>query len=72
MPSWSELKRYLDRKINGWHMYKSSDHWYYYKELETGETIYTKCSRGSGQIGKSKWREILKQMRITQEDFNRG
>lgn len=53
-------------------MYRSSDHWYYLKELETGETLYTKCSRGSGQIGKSKWREILKQMRITQEEFNRG
>lgn len=71
MPKWKELKKYLDN--NGWILYKNTDHYYYRKTSKDGKYIFCKVSRGSGEIGKHLWKEILKkQLKITQEEFNKG
>ena len=69
MPSWRELKRFCDR--DGWELYKETDHYFYRKQTSDGLLYRTKVSKGSGQIGPSLWREIMKrQLHITQEYFN--
>ena len=70
MPKWRDFKRFLDR--NGWIMYRSSDHFYYKKDLGDGVILYTKVSRGSGEIPAKIWKKILtKDLGITQEEFNK-
>ena len=69
MPRWKELKKYLDN--NDWQLYKSTDHYYYKKLSKDGRLKLCKVSRGSGEIGKRLWKEMLKhQLEITQEEFN--
>ena len=69
MPSRKELKRYCDR--DGWELYKETDHYFYRKILPDGTILRTKVSKGSGQIGSSLWKEIMKrQLHTTQEHFN--
>ena len=69
MPKWRELKRYCER--DGWELYKSTDHDFYRKVLDDGTVLRTKVSRGSGEIQKQLWKEILKnQLKTTQEEFN--
>ena len=71
MPTWKDLRRFLDR--NGWEIYKNTDHYFYRKVLDNGETLMTKVSRGSGEIGYKLWRYILKyELGITNEEFNRN
>ena len=71
MAKWSELRRYCEK--NGWVLFKNTDHYYFRKVLQDGTVLRTKVSRGSGEIPKRLWREILKkQLRITQEEFNKG
>jgi hypothetical protein len=70
MPSWRDLKRYCER--DDWELYKQTDHFHFRKRLENGDVLYTEVSMGSGQIGGRLWSEILrKQLRTTQEQFNR-
>lgn len=69
MPSWAELRRFL--KADGWELYKSTDHDFYRKVEPDGTIKRTKVSRGTGEIKKHLWQEILKrQLRVTQEYFN--
>ena len=69
MPSWKELERFCKR--DGWEKYKSTDHDFYRKDDESGNPRRTKVSRGTGEIPKQLWEEILKkQLRVTKEYFN--
>ena len=69
MPSWKELRRFLER--NGWELYKDTDHYFYRKRLNDGSMLFTKVSKGSGEIGHNMWRRILNhELKITQEFFN--
>lgn len=70
MPDWKELKRFCDR--DGWELYKNTDHYYYRKTDSDGNLMRTKVSRGSGEIPKRLWQEILKkQLMVTEEYFNK-
>ena len=69
MPRWVELKRFCDN--DGWILYKDTDHYYYKKILENGDVKRTKVSKGSGEIRRKLWKEILKkQLQVTKEYFN--
>ena len=69
MPSWKELKRFCER--DGWELYKDTDHYFYRKEDENGNLKLTKVSKGSSEIYRNMWNEILKkQLRVTKEYFN--
>ena len=69
MPSWRDLKRFCDR--DGWELYKNTDHYFYSKIDENGKIRLTKVSRGTGEIGKNMWNDILKnQLHVTKEYFN--
>lgn len=70
MPKLREIRRYLRR--NGWAMFRNTDHEYYMKVLPNGTALYTKLSHGDGEIPPRIWKQMLKQMGITQEDFNAG
>ena len=71
MPRWKELDKYCQK--NGWILYISTDHNYYKKLMDDGTYLNTKVSRGSGEIPSRLWKDILKkQLKITQEEFNRG
>ncbi len=70
MSNWKELKRFCEN--DGWELYKDTDHYYYRKIDDNGDIRRTKVSKGSGEIKYHLWREILKkQLRITQEEFNK-
>lgn len=70
MPSWRELKRYCER--DGWELYKETDHYFYRKFLNDGRILRTKVSKGTGEIHRHLWQEILKrQLETTQEHFNK-
>ncbi len=70
MPNWKELKRFCER--DGWECYKDTDHYYYRKIDEDGNVRRTKISKGSGEIGCSLWKIILKkQLQVTLEYFNK-
>ena len=69
MPRWKELKRFCDR--DGWELYKETDHYFYRKETSEGEILYTKVSKGSGEIHHNLWLKIRnQQLKVTQEYFN--
>ena len=69
MPSWRELKRFCER--DGWVLYKDTDHYYYRKTDGDGSIRQTKVSRGSGEVSKNLWKEILShQLHVTKEYFN--
>ncbi|MDI3311912.1 MAG: type II toxin-antitoxin system HicA family toxin [Thermoanaerobacterium sp.] len=69
MPTWKELKRFLER--DGWELYKQTDHYFYIKRDNDGNIRRTKVSMGSGEIKKHLWQEILKkQLQVTEEYFN--
>ena len=69
MPKWKELKRFCDR--DNWECYKVTDHYFYRKSRPDGNILYTKVSKGSGEIGYHMWKEILnRQLKVTQEYFN--
>jgi hypothetical protein len=69
MPSWRDLRRFC--KQDGWELYKSTDHYYYRKDSLGGTPKYTKVSRGTGEIGRGLWKEILtNQLQVTKEYFN--
>ena len=58
MPSWKELKRFCDR--DGWELYKETDHYFYRKRMTDGTLKRTKVSKGTGEIPKQLWKQILK------------
>lgn len=60
------------RKSNGWELYRDSDHEYYCKLKPDGTYLRTKLSHGDGEIPPNVWKKMLKQMGITQEEFNAG
>ena len=69
MPSWRDLKRFCER--DGWELYKDTDHYFYVKQDENGEKRYTRVSRGTGEIDKNTWNQILKkQLQVSKEYFN--
>ena len=69
MPRWKELKRFCER--DGWELYKETDHYYFRKKTKEGEILYTKVSKGSGEIHAKLWAQIRnRQLRVTQEYFN--
>lgn len=70
MPSWRELERFCRR--DGWEEYKQKTHHIYFrKRTNDGNWKRTKVSRGTGEIPKHQWREILKnQLQVTLEYFN--
>ena len=70
MPNWGELRRFCEK--DGWELYKSIDHYYYRKYIRNGIFKKTRISRGSKEIPKFVWKNILKkQLQVTQEYFNR-
>ena len=71
MPSWRDLKRFCER--DGWELYKDTDHYFYRKDDNDGNIRYTKVSKGTGEIKKHQWSEILKrQIRVNKEYFNKN
>ena len=69
MPRWKELKRFCER--DGWECYKMTDHYFFRKTMPNGDVLYTKVSKGSGEIHEGMWKTILKnQLNVTQEYFN--
>jgi hypothetical protein len=69
MPSWKELKRFCES--DGWELYKETDHYYYRKFDDDGSIRHTKASKGTGDIHKHLWNEILKkQLQVDKEYFN--
>ena len=70
MPRWKDLKRFCER--DGWELYKNTDHYFYRKVADDGEIKRTKVSRGSHEIPKRLWKEILrKQLQVSEEYFNK-
>ena len=72
MPTKQQVRKYLTRSKNGWVFMRNTDHEYYEKELSNGMKLYVKLSHGDGEIPYRVWRKMLKQMGITQEEFNAG
>jgi len=69
MPSWKELRRFCER--DGWELVKDTDHYYYKKTDINGIMRSTRVSKGTGEISKRLWQDILKkQLQVTKEYFN--
>ena len=68
MPKIREVRRYLIR--HGWVKYRETDHEYYRLLMPDGTYRYTRISHGDGEIPPPVWRLQLKQIGITQEEFN--
>ena len=69
MPSWKELRRFCES--DGWELYRDTDHYFYRKHDENGNLKRTKISKGTGDIHRHLWSEILKkQLQVTKEYFN--
>lgn len=69
MPNWKELKRFCEN--DGWELYKDTDHYYFSKHDKDGNLRRTKVSKGTGEIHKNLFREILKkQLQVSKEYFN--
>ena len=69
MPSWKELKRFCES--DGWELYRETDHYFYRKFDDNGDIRRTKVSKGTGDIHKNLWNEILKkQLQVDKEYFN--
>ena len=58
--------------MDGWELYKSTDHYFFRKTEENGNIKRTKVSMGTGEIQGHLWQEILKkQLQVTEEYFNK-
>ena len=69
MPSWKDLKRFCEQ--DGWELYKSTDHDFFRKRSVDGALRRTKVSRGTGEISRNLWREILNnQLQVSIDYFN--
>ncbi|HEU4963422.1 MAG TPA: type II toxin-antitoxin system HicA family toxin [Bacilli bacterium] len=70
MPNWRDLRRFCEK--DEWELYKATDHYYYRKRRPDGTMKYTMVSRGTGEIKKYLWQDILKkQLEVTQAYFNK-
>lgn len=69
MAKWAEVRRYLMR--HGWEFYRKTDH-YIYRKLISGHYKIMRCSFGNKEVPPRVFREILKQLCITLNEFNRG
>jgi len=70
MPSWRELKRFCER--DGWELFKDTDHYFYRKIMADGSLKRTKVSKGTGEIPKRLWKDILKkQLQVDEAYFNK-
>lgn len=70
MPSWRELKRFCER--DGWELFKDTDHYFYRKIMADGSLKRTKVSKGTGEIPKRLWKDILKkQLQVNEAYFNK-
>jgi len=70
MPTWRDLRNFC--KGDGWELYKTTHHEYYRKEDGNNNIRRVKVSRGTGEISKHLWKEILKkQLRVDEEYFNK-
>lgn len=70
MPSWRELKRFCER--DGWELFKDTDHYFYRKIMADGILKRTKVSKGTGEIPKRLWKNILKkQLQVDEAYFNK-
>jgi hypothetical protein len=73
MPSWKDYERFL--KHDGW-IYRpqnSGSDKVYVKILDTGEILWTRVSKGSGEIGKGLFAAILKhQAKVSKEYFSKA
>jgi hypothetical protein len=72
MPSWRDLERFL--KHVGWEYRpkNSGTDKSYVKILRTGELLWTRVSRGTGEIGSGLFSAILRhQLRASKDYFNR-
>ncbi len=70
MPSWRELKRFCER--DGWELFKDTDHYFYRKMMPDGSIKRTKVSKGTGEIPKRLWKDILKrQLQVEEAYFNK-
>jgi len=70
MPSWRDLRKFCEN--DDWELYKDTDHYFYRKEDDNGIIKRVKVSKGSSEIRKHLWNEILKkQLRVSKEYFNK-
>jgi len=70
-PKFRDLKSYCDN--NGWVMVRNSNHWYYERVLADGAVLRTGISHAiHKEIPKGLWRKILKQLKVSEEDFWKG
>ena len=68
MPSWRDLRRFCEH--DDWLLVKDTDH-YFYEKISEGIKRRTKVSKGTGEIQKRLWQDILKkQLRVSKEYFN--
>lgn len=68
MASWADLRRYCGKHLV---FVKEGTNHTVYRNPSTGDLVIV--SRGTGEIGKYKFAEILKnQLGITKEQFNKG
>lgn len=72
MPKKSQVRKFLNAARNGWVLMRDTDHEYYEKRLADGTVLNTRLSHGNGEIPPTIWKKMLKQMGITQEEFNAG
>lgn len=68
----AKLREYLKYLMKHAELERMTDHYYFRYTRPDGRTIKIKCSFGNGEIPAGVWRGILKQLGITQEEFNRG
>ena len=70
MPSWRDLRNFCEN--DDWELYKDTDHYFYRKEENNGNIKRAKVSKGTGEIRKHLWNEILKkQLKVSKEYFNK-
>lgn len=70
-PTFGQLKKYCE--WNGWYLIRNTDHWYYEKVTPNGEILKTRISHAiAKEIPYGIWRKILRQLKITEEDFWKG
>lgn len=69
MSNSKDHKRFCEN--DGWELVKKTDHYYYEKRLPSGEVLTTMISMGSKQYSPTLFRKVLKQLRVTKEEFNK-
>lgn len=69
MPNARDHRRFCEN--DGWELYKQTDHYFYRKVLENGETLKTKISMNAKEYSPTLFATILKhQLKCTKRYFN--